>query len=90
MDYVESSTQSKKKPSVFGGACVIACVCVGAGMLGLPAAGAGLMDRVVRCCAFPNDVDYVCEWLLTLRSTERLSLPIVFFYSNQRFIGQAY
>ncbi|MDA0116575.1 aromatic amino acid transport family protein [Vibrio sp. T11.5] len=41
MDYVESSTQSKKKPSVFGGACVIACVCVGAGMLGLPAAGAG-------------------------------------------------
>ncbi|CAM3232624.1 aromatic amino acid transport family protein [Vibrio neptunius] len=41
MDCVESNTQSKKKPSVFGGACIIACVCVGAGMLGLPAAGAG-------------------------------------------------
>ncbi|NEN76444.1 transposase [Pelistega sp. NLN82] len=30
-----------KKPSVFGGACIIASVCVGAGMLGLPASGAG-------------------------------------------------
>ena len=25
-----------KQPSVFGGACIIASVCVGAGMLGLP------------------------------------------------------
>ncbi|CAK4076561.1 aromatic amino acid transporter [Vibrio sp. 16] len=31
-----------KSPSVFGGACIIACICVGAGMLGLPAAGAGV------------------------------------------------
>ncbi|OOF71127.1 aromatic amino acid transport family protein [Rodentibacter caecimuris] len=30
-----------KKPSVFGGACIIASVCVGAGMLGLPSSGAG-------------------------------------------------
>ena len=30
-----------KQPSVFGGACIIASVCVGAGMLGLPSAGAG-------------------------------------------------
>ena len=29
------------KPSVIGGACIIASVCVGAGMLGLPSAGAG-------------------------------------------------
>lgn len=29
------------KPSVMGGACIIASVCVGAGMLGLPSAGAG-------------------------------------------------
>ncbi len=28
-------------PSVIGGACIIASVCVGAGMLGLPSAGAG-------------------------------------------------
>lgn len=41
MDYVESNVQSQKKPSIFGGACIIACVCIGAGMLGLPAAGAG-------------------------------------------------
>lgn len=30
-----------KKPSVFGGASIVASVCVGAGMLGLPTAGAG-------------------------------------------------
>lgn len=31
----------KKQPSLVGGACIIASVCVGAGMLGLPSAGAG-------------------------------------------------
>lgn len=31
----------KKSPSIFGGACIIASVCVGAGMLGLPTSGAG-------------------------------------------------
>ena len=30
-----------QKPSLVGGACIIAGVCVGAGMLGLPSAGAG-------------------------------------------------
>lgn len=30
-----------KQPSVIGGACIIASVCVGAGMLGIPSAGAG-------------------------------------------------
>ncbi|MDO4642978.1 MAG: aromatic amino acid transporter [Cardiobacteriaceae bacterium] len=30
-----------KQPSVFGGACIIASVCVGAGMLALPSAGSG-------------------------------------------------
>jgi tryptophan-specific transport protein len=31
----------EKAPSLIGGACIIASVCVGAGMLGLPSAGAG-------------------------------------------------
>ncbi|QIM62729.1 transposase [Pasteurellaceae bacterium Orientalotternb1] len=31
----------QKTPSIFGGACIIASVCVGAGMLGLPTSGAG-------------------------------------------------
>ncbi|MGF1725293.1 aromatic amino acid transporter [Photobacterium nomapromontoriensis] len=30
-----------KSPSLLGGACIIASICVGAGMLGLPSAGAG-------------------------------------------------
>ena len=34
------------KPSVTGGACIIASVCVGAGMLGLPSAGAGAWTLV--------------------------------------------
>ncbi|SON51960.1 aromatic amino acid transporter [Vibrio tapetis] len=33
--------QSENPPSLVGGACIVACICVGAGMLGLPAAGAG-------------------------------------------------
>lgn len=35
-----------KQPSLFGGACIIASVCVGAGMLGLPSAGAGAWTLV--------------------------------------------
>ncbi len=31
----------KQKPSLIGGTCIIASICVGAGMLGLPSAGAG-------------------------------------------------
>lgn len=31
----------EKNPSLIGGACIVASVCVGAGMLGLPSAGAG-------------------------------------------------
>ncbi len=31
----------QKSPSIFGGACIIASVCVGAGMLGLPTSSAG-------------------------------------------------
>lgn len=44
---MDDSTKGKniaddtKSPSVIGGACIIASVCVGAGMLGLPTAGAG-------------------------------------------------
>ncbi|WP_076587712.1 aromatic amino acid transporter [Vibrio ostreicida] len=41
MEYVESTEKQAKKPSVLGGSCIIACVCVGAGMLGLPTAGSG-------------------------------------------------
>jgi tryptophan-specific transport protein len=42
MDNINLSSAETKAPSIFGGACVIACICIGAGMLGLPAAGAGV------------------------------------------------
>ncbi|MGL4349073.1 MAG: aromatic amino acid transport family protein, partial [Plesiomonas shigelloides] len=31
----------ERSPSLIGGSCIIASVCVGAGMLGLPSSGAG-------------------------------------------------
>ncbi|MBO9480298.1 hypothetical protein J7439_02575 [Salinisphaera sp. G21_0] len=37
----DSLPTDNRDPSLFGGACIIASVCVGAGMLGLPIAGAG-------------------------------------------------
>ncbi|WP_394247019.1 aromatic amino acid transporter [Vibrio profundi] len=36
------STIATKPPSLIGGACIVAGICIGAGMLGLPAAGAGV------------------------------------------------
>ena len=42
MDNVKQNhSLTTKSPSTLGGSCIIACVCVGAGMLGLPSAGAG-------------------------------------------------
>ncbi|CAM4311953.1 aromatic amino acid transporter [Vibrio neonatus] len=38
---LEKQGAKEKGPSLIGGACIIASVCVGAGMLGLPSAGAG-------------------------------------------------
>ena len=38
----EKSVMTTQPPSLIGGACIVACICVGAGMLGLPAAGAGV------------------------------------------------
>src|SRR5690554_7611813 len=38
---MEESVSVTRTPSVIGGACIIASVCVGAGMLGLPSSGAG-------------------------------------------------
>ncbi|HFQ4974582.1 TPA: aromatic amino acid transport family protein [Vibrio vulnificus] len=42
MDNSIDKSKIKPIPSVLGGGCIIACACVGAGMLGLPSAGAGV------------------------------------------------
>lgn len=55
----------KKQPSVFGGACIIASVCVGAGMLGLPTSGAGawtIWSTVAICVTMA--VMTLSGWLL--------------------------
>lgn len=42
MNYATTKPSSvMRSPSLFGGISIVACVCVGAGMLGLPSAGAG-------------------------------------------------
>ncbi|AUI88241.1 transposase [Vibrio azureus] len=38
---MNNSSTTANSPSIYGGACIITCICVGAGMLGLPTAGAG-------------------------------------------------
>ena len=40
-DHQSTGPHNNKQPSLLGGTCIIASVCVGAGMLGLPSAGAG-------------------------------------------------
>lgn len=55
----------KKQPSIFGGACIIASVCVGAGMLGLPTSGAGawtIWSTVAICLTM--SVMTLSGWLL--------------------------
>ncbi len=42
MDNSIDNSKIKPIPSVLGGGCIIACACIGAGMLGLPSAGAGV------------------------------------------------
>ena len=55
----------QKQPSVFGGACIIASVCVGAGMLGLPSSGAGAWTiwSVLAIC-FTMVMMTVSGWML--------------------------
>ncbi|MDO4698376.1 MAG: aromatic amino acid transporter [Pasteurellaceae bacterium] len=55
----------KKSPSIFGGACIIASVCVGAGMLGLPSSGAGAWTiwSILTVC-FTMMMMTISGWLL--------------------------
>lgn len=54
-----------QKPTLFGGACIIAGVCVGAGMLGLPTSGAGAWTIWSICSlVFTMCVMTLSGWLL--------------------------
>ncbi|WP_043947961.1 aromatic amino acid transporter [Actinobacillus pleuropneumoniae] len=55
----------RKQPTLFGGACIIAGVCVGAGMLGLPTSGAGAWTMwSILALAFTMIVMTFSGWLL--------------------------
>lgn len=55
----------EKTPSIFGGACIIASVCVGAGMLGLPSSGCGAWTiwSILTIC-FTMFTMTISGWLL--------------------------
>lgn len=77
----------KKSPSVFGGACIIASVCVGAGMLGLPSSGAGawtFWSMLILC--FTMLMMTISGWLL-LEAYKHYDLRASFSTVTQNMLG---
>ncbi|BFU59887.1 MULTISPECIES: aromatic amino acid transporter [Rodentibacter] len=77
-----------KKPSIFGGACIIASVCVGAGMLGLPTSGAGswtVWSSLI--IIFTMSIMTLSGWLL-LEAYKDFDLRVSFSSVTQQILGQ--
>ncbi|SUT88932.1 ttryptophan-specific transport protein [[Actinobacillus] rossii] len=77
----------QKQPSVFGGACIIASVCVGAGMLGLPTSGAGAWTlwSVLTIC-FTMGPMTVSGWML-LESYKHFDIRASFSTVTNAILG---
>lgn len=77
----------QKQPSVFGGACIIASVCVGAGMLGLPTSGAGAWTlwSVLAIC-FTMGLMTVSGWML-LESYKHFDIRASFSTVTNAILG---
>lgn len=77
----------KKSPSIFGGACIIASVCVGAGMLGLPSSGAGAWTIwTVLAIALTMVMMTLSGWLL-LEAYKGYDLKVSFSTVTQDLFG---
>ncbi|OUD76566.1 putative membrane protein [Vibrio vulnificus] len=57
-----------KQPSLIGGACIIASVCVGAGMLGLPQRRGWRVDALVSIGSHSYHGRHDSIWLAAARS----------------------
>ncbi|MFM5304605.1 aromatic amino acid transporter [Aeromonas caviae] len=78
----------EQKPSLVGGACIIAGVCVGAGMLGLPSAGAGAWSLwSMLAVALTMVVMTVSGWML-LESYRGYPLRVSFDTVTRDLLGE--
>ncbi|WP_105902428.1 aromatic amino acid transporter [Vibrio gangliei] len=81
-------TTTAKQPSLVGGACIIASVCVGAGMLGLPSAGAGAWTFwSIAAIALTMLVMTVSGWLL-LEAFKHYDLNVSFNTVTSDLLGE--
>lgn len=79
-----------KQPSLFGGACIIASVCVGAGMLGLPSAGAGAWTLwSMLALALTMAVMTLSGWML-LEAFKHYDLRVSFNTVTKEYARQPY
>ncbi|QPB42510.1 aromatic amino acid transporter [Rodentibacter haemolyticus] len=77
-----------KKPSILGGACIIASVCVGAGMLGLPTSGAGSWTIWSSLTIiFTMSIMTLSGWLL-LEAYKDFDLRVSFSSVTQQILGR--
>lgn len=77
----------KKSPSLLGGSCIIASVCVGAGMLGLPSAGAGAWTTwSLIAISFTMVMMTVSGWML-LEAFKRYDLKVSFDTVTKDMLG---
>lgn len=82
-----SGRVKEKNPSLLGGACIIASVCVGAGMLGLPSAGAGAWTIwSVFAIALTMIVMTVSGWML-LEAFKHYDLKVSFNTVTKDMLG---
>lgn len=78
-----------QKPSLVGGACIIAGVCVGAGMLGLPSAGAGAWTIwSVLAITLTMIVMTLSGWML-LESYQGYPLRVSFDTVTRELLGRS-
>ncbi len=78
----------KKQPSLIGGACIIASVCVGAGMLGLPNAGAGAWTVwSILAITLTMAVMTLSGWML-LESFQNYDLKVSFDTVTKDLLGK--
>ncbi len=78
----------EQKPSLVGGACIIAGVCVGAGMLGLPSAGAGAWTLwSMLAVALTMVVMTISGWML-LESYKGYPLRVSFDTVTRDLLGE--
>ncbi|MDX1303442.1 aromatic amino acid transporter [Photobacterium sp.] len=84
---VISDSIKEKNPSLIGGACIIASVCVGAGMLGLPSAGAGAWTTwSVFAITLTMVVMTVSGWML-LEAFKHYDLKVSFNTVTKDMLG---